>query len=288
MQIQKRQIEIDGQRLEYLQAGSGPPLLLLHGLLGGSFCWRFNIPVFSRQYTTLAIDLPGFGENDALPQLDCGMEAQAIRLSRMLERLSVESVDVVGSSWGGAVAIFLAAMSRRVRSLVLAAPVNPWSNFGAERIRFFNRRIGGTLLRMVMPVSRPLHKTALQRMYGDPTRIAPGTLQGYASLLMRRGRVHNILSALRHWESDVSALREATARVQARSLLIWGTRDGAVDLKSSEALMQVLPECERAVIQGAGHLPFEETPDEFNRLVLEFLERTSTGQPVRKAKHFRH
>jgi len=75
--------------------------------------------------------------------------------------------------------------------------------------------------------------------------------------------------------SDV--LHEAIARVQARSLLIWGTRDGAVDLKSSQALMQVLPECERAVIQGAGHLPFEETPDEFNRLVLEFLERTSAS-----------
>jgi pimeloyl-ACP methyl ester carboxylesterase len=279
MQIQKYRTEIDGQQFKYLQAGSGPTLLLIHGLLGGAFCWRLNIPALSEQHTTMALDLPGFGENDAPRPLDCGMEAQAIRLCRLLEKLGLESVDVVGSSWGGAVAIFLAAMSRKVRSLVLAAPVNPWSDFGAERIRFFSGRMGRTLLRLVMPVSRPLHKTALERMYGDPERIPAGTLEGYASLLMRRGRVHSILNTLRHWEHDVAALRGAIARVQARSLLIWGTRDGAVDLKSSEALMRVLPECERALIQGAGHLPFEETPEEFNRLVLDFLERTSAGQP---------
>jgi pimeloyl-ACP methyl ester carboxylesterase len=283
MQIQKLRTEIDGQRFEYLQAGSGPPLLLIHGLLGGAFCWRLNIPAFSEKHTALALDLPGFGENDAPRDLDCGMEAQAIRLCRLLEHLGLERVDVIGSSWGGAVAIFLAAMSRKVRSLVLAAPVNPWSNFGVERIRFFNGRLGRTLLRLTMPVSRPLHKTALERMYGDPGRIPKGTLEGYAFPLMRRGRVHNILNTLRQWERDVAALRGAIARVEARSLLIWGTRDGAVDLKSSEALMQVLPECELALIHGAGHLPFEETPDEFNRLVLEFLGRTSAGQHARKA-----
>lgn len=273
--MQQHAAEIDGQQLRYLATGSGPPVVLVHGLLGGSFCWRFNVAALSRRHTTLALDLPGFGESDASRDLDCSMEAQGHRLVCLLEKLRLESVDVVGSSWGGAVAIFLAAMSRRVRSLVLAAPVNPWSDFGAGRVRFLSGRLGGTLLRLAMPVSRPLHPIALERMYGDPGRIPPGTLEGYSGLLMRPGRAHNILNTLRSWEKDLSALRGAIARVQARTLLIWGTRDAAVDLKSSEALMRALPECERALIHGAGHLPFEETPDEFNRLVLGFLDRTS-------------
>jgi pimeloyl-ACP methyl ester carboxylesterase len=252
-------------------------MVLVHGLLGGSFCWRFNTSAFSQRHTTFALDLPGFGENDAPRHLDCGMEAQAVRLSCWLEKLGMESVDVVGSSWGGAVAIFLAAMSRRVSSLVLAAPVNPWSDFGSGRVGFLNGRMGGTLLRLILPVSRPLHLTALKRMYGDSGRIPSGTLEGYSSLLMRRGRAHNILNSLRSWEGDMTALPGAIARVRAHSLLIWGTRDGAVDPKSSEALMQALPNCERALIQGAGHLPFEEMPDEFNRLVLDFLERVAAG-----------
>jgi len=279
--MQKHTVEIvenivdnKGEQLRYLQAGSGPPVLLVHGLLGGAFCWRFNIPSFAQRRTVMALDLPGFGENQAPRHADCSMEAQAIRLAGLLEKLKLEQVDIVGSSWGGAVALFLAAISTKVRSLVLAAPVNPWSDFGAERIRFLNGWLGGTLLRLTLPVSRPVHRMALERMYGDPGRIPPGTVEGYSRMLMTPGRAHNILNTLRHWEKDRAALRSAIARVQARSLLIWGTRDGAVDFNSSAALMRALPECERTVIEGAGHLPFEETPDEFNRLALDFLERT--------------
>ena len=200
------------------------------------------------------------------------MEAQALRLSGMLEQLELESVDVIGSSWGGAVAMMLAAGSSRVRSMVLVAPVNPWSSFGAGRIRFLNGRLGSTLLRLALPVSRPAHLTALQRMYGDARRIPPGTVQGYSSRLLRRGRANNILSTLRAWEKDIAALHAAIPQIKARTLLVWGTRDGAVDLRSASALMQALPQCELALMENAGHLPFEEMPEEFNRLALDFLD----------------
>lgn len=282
MQIDKLTAEIDGQQLRYLRAGAGPPLVLLHGLLGGSFAWRLNLEAFSRQHTVFAVDLPGLGESDAPRHLDCSMQAQASRVSSLLEQLKLEKVDLVGCSWGGAIAMFLAAQSERaqsekktgrIRSLVLAAPVNPWSNLGARRIRFLKGRLGGTLLRMTWPVSRPLHRLALQRMYGDPGRVPAGTIEGYSSQIMRPGRVHNILNTLRCWENDVNALRAAIPRIRARSLLIWGTRDGAVDVRSGEALRRALPQCELALIDNAGHLPFEETPDEFNQLVLDFLDQ---------------
>ncbi|HXA83581.1 MAG TPA: alpha/beta fold hydrolase [Candidatus Dormibacteraeota bacterium] len=281
MQIDKLTAEIDGQQLRYLRAGTGPPLLLLHGLLGGSFCWRLNLEALSRHHTVFAVDLPGHGETDAPHHLDCSMAAQASRVSSLLEHLGLEKVDLLGCSWGGAIAMFLAAQSeakterktQRIRSLVLAAPVNPWSNLGARRIRFLNGRLGGALLRMTWPVLRPLHRLALERMYGDPRRVPAGTIEGYSSMIMRPGRVHNILNTLRCWEKDVNALRAAIPRIRARCLLIWGTRDGAVDVRSGEALRQALPQCELALIDDAGHLPFEETPDEFNRLVLDFLRQ---------------
>ena len=55
--------------------------------------------------------------------------------------------------------------------------------------------------------------------------------------------------------------------------MIWGTRDSAVDVRSAEPLKQALPQCQLKIIEGAGHLPFEETPDEFNRLVLDFIDQ---------------
>lgn len=274
MPIEKSTTEVDGQPLHYLRAGSGPPLLLLHGLLGGAFCWRLNLDPLSQQHTILAVDLPGLGGSDAPRHLDCSMAAQAQRVLSLLAQLRLEEVDVVGSSWGGAIAMFVAAQSRRVRSLVLAAPVNPWSDLGAGRIRFLKGRFGGALLRMAWPVSRPLHRIAVERMYGDPRRVPAGTIEGYSSLAMRPGKVHSVLSTLRTWEDDVKALSNAIPRISVPSLLIWGTRDGAVDLRSAEQLRRALPASELKLIEGAGHLPFEETPDEFNRLVLDFVART--------------
>src|ERR1700731_1459093 len=225
MQIDKLTAEIDGQQLHYLRVGTGSPLILLHGFLGGSFCWRMNMEMFSRQRTV------------------------------------------------GAIAMFLAAQSGTVRSMVLAAPVNPWSSLGAKRIRFLASLPGRALLRTAWPISRSLHRTALKRMYGDHRRVPEGTIEGYSSLAMRPGRVHNILSSLRGWEKDVGALRTAIPLIKARSLLIWGTRDAAVDPRSAGPLQRALPRCELALIEGAGHLTFEETPDEFNRLVLDFIDQ---------------
>lgn len=126
---------------------------------------------------------------------------------------------------------------------------------------------------MAWPVSRPAYAAALARMYGDRGRMPQGTAEGYSSRILRPGRVHNILNTLRSWHNDVDALRVAIPRIKARSLLIWGTRDKAVDPRSVESLRRALPDSELALIEGAGHLPFEETPDEFNRLVLEFVDR---------------
>jgi len=273
MPVERNMTEIDGQPLCYLRTGSGPPLLLLHGLLGGAFCWRLNVDALSRRHTIFAVDLPGLGACDAPRRLDCSMTAQAQRVRSLLEQMKLEDVDVVGSSWGGAIAMFVAAQSRRVRSLVLAAPVNPWSDFGAGRIRFFKGRLGGALLRIAWPFSRPVHRIAVKRMYGDPRRVPAGTIEGYSSLAMRPGKAHSVLSALRGWENDVNALSQAIRRITAPSLLIWGTRDRAVDLRSAEQLRRALPASELTLIEGAGHLPFEETPEAFNRLVLDFVER---------------
>src|SRR5215470_14399799 len=109
--VQQHTTEIGGQEFKYFRAGSGPPILLVHGLLGGSFCWRFTIPALAQGRTVLALDLPGFGESDAPRRLDCGMPAQVERLASLVETLAFEQVDIIASSWGGAVAILLAARS---------------------------------------------------------------------------------------------------------------------------------------------------------------------------------
>lgn len=272
--------QVDASRMRYLQAGRGMPVLLVHGLLGGSFCWRLVIPALAQQFTVFAIDLPGTSATgDA--GIDCSINCQAERLSRFIQQMGWKECSLVGSSFGGAIAMRVAFQEqtrRSIRSLVLAAPVNPWSNFGQGRINFLSGRFGGWFLRMTLPISHPAHRIALKRMYGDPERIPEGTLEGYRASVLHRGRAANILTALRSWQHDVEALREIIPKLDIPTLLVWGTGDKAVDPRSAEKVRAQLPNAELKWIEGAGHLPFEELPGQFSELVLEFLRRENQMQ----------
>jgi pimeloyl-ACP methyl ester carboxylesterase len=270
-------LEMDGRRLRYLHGGHGPPVVLIHGFLGGSHCWRFTLPFLARRYRVYAIDLPGLGASEAQRDADCGIAAQAGCVLRFIEKMGLCRVDVVGCSFGGAVALHAALQEKdrkpaRLRSLVLAAPVNPWSQFGRGRLKMLATSSSArALLRLVLPYSRPLHSWALRRLYADPARIQPGTLEGYSPVILEPGRALHVLSAIRSWRKDLESLRAGIKEVDVPVLLIWGDRDRAVDPASCAALKEHLANCEAVRLPDVGHMPFEEAPEEFNRLVMEFL-----------------
>ena len=270
---------VSGEGMHFLHAGTGPPLLLIHGLFGGSFCWRFNIESLAFRNSVFAIDLPGLGLSDVPRGANCSMHEQARRLVQFLERNDLRKVNVVGSSWGGAVTTILASMTERVSALVLAAPVNPWSRQGEERIRFFRGLTGGLILRCGLRFSGRFHAPAVSAMYGDVSKIQPGTTEGYSKLVYRPGRARALHNILRNWETDVRSLTGVIAKVKQPVILVWGDQDRAVEPASALQLQEALPQAELAVIPGAGHLPSEEVPEVFNRLVLDFFQRVSKAVP---------
>src|SRR5271165_6396538 len=81
----------DSPRMRYLSAGSGPALLLVHGLLGYSFSWRFTIPALAQHATVYAIDLLGTGFSDRPPGMDCSFKASAQRLLQFMDKAGLES-----------------------------------------------------------------------------------------------------------------------------------------------------------------------------------------------------
>src|SRR5580698_4979258 len=110
-------MDFDGARMRYLRAGSGPALILLHGLLGYSFSWRFTMPALAPYATVYAPDLLGAGFSDRAYALDYSLRATAKRVVRFAEQLGLPSLDLLGTSHGGAVAMmsadnFLASCSR--------------------------------------------------------------------------------------------------------------------------------------------------------------------------------
>src|SRR5262249_46210057 len=142
-------IEIDGARMRYLRTGSGPPLILLHGLLGYSFSWRFTMPAVAPFGAVYAPDFLGAGFSDRPKGIHPSMRGTALRVLEFAQRLKLSSFDLLGTSRGGAVAMCAAAesfngagTSPQVRRLILACPVNPYSSHGRWLAPFFGTRFG--------------------------------------------------------------------------------------------------------------------------------------------------
>ena len=279
--IEERFAKVDGARLRYLQAGSGPPLILLHGLMGYSFSWRFNIPGLARHATVYAPDLLGAGFSDRPAQLDCRLCAVAERVLQFIQALGITSFDLLGTSHGGAAAMMAASLCKsrshlHLRKLILVAPVNPWSSHGRRLAPFLGSPLGSTLfLRSV----NHMHWTFpfwLARLYGNPKRIPEGTLEGYkAPVLSIPGSFEYAVGITRHWTEDLRLLEKVIPQLtDIPTLLIWGSADAAVYAQSAEALRRYFKNCQLVVYPGVGHLPYEETPEQFNATLLEFLGRT--------------
>ena len=108
-QIEKSWVQVDGHRMHYLTAGSGPELILLHGLLGTASTWELTIPRLAEESTIYAVDALGIGESERVPGIDARLEAQADRMVRFMDESGIPSADFLATSHGGAVALTLAA-----------------------------------------------------------------------------------------------------------------------------------------------------------------------------------
>ena len=251
--------------------------LLVHGLLGYSFSWRFVMPALARHATVYAIDMLGAGFSDRCPGLDCSFRGCAGRLLQFVSQLGLSSFDLLGTSHGGAVAMTAAGLARNqsvpsVRKLVLVAPVNPWSMHGRGLAKFLSGRIASVLFRNIVPRATPVHGRILQRLYGDVSKIRPGTLEGYSQPLRREGSFRYPLEILKTWADDLRELEASLQKiVDIPTLMIWGSLDRAVDPASAHTLCRYFRNCRLVEMKGIGHLPYEEAPDQFNLLLIDFL-----------------
>ena len=272
-------ITLDGARMRYLREGSGHPLLLLHGLLGYSFSWRYAIPALAPYADVHAVDMLGVGFSDRPPNLNCCLRASAERLIRFLDAVGITSCDLVGTSHGGAVAMMAASLApNRIKRLILVAPANPWSSYGKRMAAFLSAPPVAWLFPWIAPLLEITHDSLLRRLYGDPQRIRPGTLAGYSAPLSQPGAFRTGLSIVGTWQQDLEELRHTLPSIShLPTLLIWGSLDNAVDPGSAEPLCHQFEHCRLIMLPGVGHLPYEEAPEQFNQAVIQFLQTGSSG-----------
>jgi pimeloyl-ACP methyl ester carboxylesterase len=122
-------------------------------------------------------------------------------------------------------------------------------------------------------------------MWGNPELVTKETLDGYVRPLIRPGVFEHAIKIVRSWQTDMRELESVMPKIaRLPILLVWGTKDRLVDPASANLMAEHLPGARLALIRGAGHLPYEERPEEFSRIVQEFLGDVAPAEITSSAR----
>jgi pimeloyl-ACP methyl ester carboxylesterase len=279
-----RYVTVHGYRRAYVQAGSGPALLLIHGIGDSSDTWRPVVDQLAAHYTVIAPDLLGHGRSEK-PRADYTIAGFANGMRDLLTMLEVERVTVVGHSLGGGVAAqFAYQFPERCERLVLVGSggigrtVSPLLRLaavpGAETlmpllglppVRFASRLSAG-LLR--------LFDTALGR---DAEEIL-AVFDALPNTEARRAILRTLRSGI-DWRGQViTMLDRAYLAEGVPTLVVWGRRDAIIPLGHGRLAHAALPGSELEIFDEAGHFPHHTDPERFVQVVHQFVQRTSPAR----------
>lgn len=251
------------------EAGDGEPLVFLHGLGGTRGSWNPQLAHFAATRHCVAWDMPGYGASTGESALT--YERIADRLIELLDHLELESVDVVGLSFGGMHALHTALRyPERIRRMVLADTSPAFGMDGTSPEAWKAERLdamdAGETPGSIAPA-------VLDAIVGSP--LDPDTR---ADLIDAFGRIpvdgfRAAVECLPH-----NDIRHRLHTIAAPALVVVGELDEETPVSYAQALAEGLSDAELVVLSGVGHLSPSEDPDRFNRHVEEFLDTTSTDQ----------
>jgi pimeloyl-ACP methyl ester carboxylesterase len=237
--------------------------------MGYSFSWSEIAPSLARDYEVFAPDLLNIGFSDRA-EIDPSLTATAERMWSFSDAVGIHKARLLASSQGGAIAMKMAARApERVPSLILISPAHPWSEKARWQIRLFSTPLGMPIAWSMSMAPRLWMTIGMFRQYGDFSKMPPGTISGYSRPIDRKMLAY-LLRVARRWYEDFVALESEIIRIaQIPTLLIWGDRDRIVSVATARALKAQFHHVGLEIIPGAGHLPYEEQPEQF----LAALER---------------
>ena len=268
----RRTVEIPSGRISYLEQGSGPVALFVHGVLLNSYLWRHQLAGLSDIRRCIAVDLLAHGDTEIAPDQDVSVTVNAKMLREFLDALAIDQVDLVGNDSGGGIAqIFAALNPERVRSLTLT-DCDTHDNWPPEAFKPFlamaaSGGLSGTLNAMLSDKQVYRSAGALGPAYEHPEQVSDDTIETYLRPLVRsERRTHDLKRFLAAFDnSHTVAIQDQLKSLQAPTLIVWGTDDVYFDLKWSHWLADNIPGTRRRVEFKDARIFFpEERWQEFN------------------------
>ncbi len=275
-----RSVPIGRRRMACRTIGSGPPMVLIHGMAGSSASWEPVLDRLAAHFSVVAVDLPGHG-GSANPGGDYSLGAHASCVRDLMIALGIERATIVGHSFGGGVAMQTAyQFPERCERLILvnsgglgpevAGFMRALSLPGSELV--LSVGCSDRIVRAGSAVARAFQKIGLR-----PTPSTAAVVQHYASLTSPGART-TLLRTLRG-VIDVGGQRvSAIDRLELASLIptliVWGERDRIIPVRHARDAHAAIPGSALRIIDGAGHFPHHDDPAGVAGALVEFVSST--------------
>lgn len=269
-----RLVDVDGLETYVQEAGSGHPVVLIHGAgpgATGQSNWSRNIAALARDFHVIVVDLPGFGQSQKMQIPPAFFEFYGLHIGKLLDAMGIEKAHMVGNSLGGGASMMLALRRpEKVGKLVLmgsgggfpVASVMP--STGLKMLTGFYEAPGPSRERLAAFIGEMVFDKALitDQLLDERLRAATAPdVVACPPFAFRDGRPPV--------PDDV--WRERLDRLPHRTLIVWGREDRVMPLDNGFILMKQIPDARMHVMPNCGHWAQWEKADEFNALVGQFL-----------------
>jgi pimeloyl-ACP methyl ester carboxylesterase len=256
-----KEVLVFGQKIQYVEAGTGPTVILLHGLGGSSVVWNFNIGPLAEKFHVVVPDQIGFGKSDK-PLVNYRIRTYVDFLDQFCKQLKIERATLVGNSMGGWIAaMFTASFPDRVDKLVLvdAAGYTPPKDFDMRTLFGLN------------PTTREEMKILVSKVFYNKAFQSEAAIDQAITVRLAAGDGYTIKTITESIIRGEDFLDDVVKTIKRPTLIVWGRQDGLVALADGERFNKDIPSSKMVVFEQCGHVPNAEKPGEFNAALLKFL-----------------
>jgi pimeloyl-ACP methyl ester carboxylesterase len=273
-------LTIHGHRRAFVKAGSGPVVLLLHGLGCDHTTWEPVVDSLSRRYTVIAPDLLGHGLSDK-PRADYSVGGYANGMRDLLTCLGIDRATVVGHSFGGGVAMqFAYQFPERTERLVLVASGGLGPEVSPIIRAITTPGFHPVMGLLTLPGVRHVGKAGLvglSRLPSRHTRDLDEVAEIYDSFKdpATRHAIRHVVRAVVDWRGQIVTMADRAYLTQVMPMaVIWGEDDQVIPVSHAAHAGDLAPDARVEVIPNAGHFPHKDHPQRFAKVVHEFIRTT--------------
>jgi pimeloyl-ACP methyl ester carboxylesterase len=293
-QLPHRLVEVQGLSTYVVDAGEGPPIVLIHGYGDTADGWRRVVPGLLRDHRVIALDVPPFGRSDEI-RSKALIDFYKGFFPEFFDKMGLDRATVIGHSLGGAIALHL-TLERPdlVERLGLIAP----AGLGQRPPLWWHLLTGygpiySNALKIPSPLSGRLIRAGMNRTIGwrlfHDRRALDVDIEHLIELHSDRKDFDRLLAAGRACiQSYTGRLLEDSAQITVPKLMIWGEHDGLVPSRHARAFEQLHRDASVHVLADCGHYPQIEFPQTFNNLMRDWLDASAAAAArPRKARRLR-